>query len=71
MGWLSNLLFGESKEYRIVGHLRSGGNETIYKGTDYSNVSDMMPNRDEPDDRYGRVQLYENGVLVEDVYPPR
>lgn len=67
---VSTFLFGEDHDWRIVGHLRTGGTETIYEGRDYCNVSDMMPNPGEPDEKYGRVQLFQDGVLVEDVSPP-
>ncbi len=68
---ISDVIFGKDHDWLIVGHLRTGGTETIYKGRDYCNVSDMMLNPGEPDEKYGRVQLFEDGALVEDVSPPR
>jgi hypothetical protein len=52
-------------EYRIVGHKRSGGQETIYTGFDWGTVSDTMPNNGDPDPVYGRADLYEDGRLIE------
>ena len=67
MSWLSNLLLGKTCNWRIVGHLRSGGIKIIYQGRDYCNVSDMMLNPDEPSEEYERMQLFEDDVLIEDV----
>jgi hypothetical protein len=52
-------------EYRIIGYKRSSGQETLYLGTDYACVSDTMPNNGDSDAVYGRIELYEDGQLVE------
>jgi hypothetical protein len=52
-------------EYRIVGHQRDGRKKTLYIGTDWSVVSDTMPNNGDPDSVYGRAELYEDGRLIE------
>jgi len=52
-------------QYKVIGHKRGGGQEVIYEGPDWSNVSDMMPNQGEPDKKYSKAELYENGQLVE------
>ena len=51
--------------YRIVGHKRGGGMQEVYSGSDWSTVSDEMVNNGDPDPDYGRMELYEDGQLIE------
>jgi len=51
--------------YRIVGHKRGGGTQEVYSGTDWSTVSSEMVNNGDPDSVYGRMELYQDGQLVE------
>lgn len=67
---VSTFFKGEDHDWKIVGNLRSGGTEIVYEGTDYCNVSDYMLNPGEPDEKYMRMRLFQDGVLIEDVSPP-
>jgi hypothetical protein len=56
---------GKKHSYRIVGYKRGGGTQEVYNGTDWSMVSDEMANNGDPDPNYGRMELYQDGQLVE------
>jgi len=50
----------------MIGYRRDGGGaDTLYEGTDWSCVSDLMPNQDEGESQYARVDCYADGRLIE------
>jgi hypothetical protein len=60
------MLFGKNDWFEIVGTNReTGQREIVYEGNDYSNVNDMMRDDGDSHETYKRMELYENGELIE------
>lgn len=61
------MLFGSGNDwFEIVGVNReTGQREIVYEGNDYANVNDMMRDEGDSHETYKRMELYENGELIE------
>ena len=52
--------------FEIIAHRRDGGQpEYLYRGSDYSTVSDTMPNQGDASRTFERVECYANGQRIE------
>lgn len=61
------MLFGSGNDwFEIVGVEReSGERKIVYEGNDYATVNDMMRDEGHSHETYKRMELYENGELIE------